>query len=59
MHIDEAIKSAKKSIDKFYENWLESNKNNSEEYPMELEDDNSGLWFEFITDAILSGEDYE
>lgn len=57
MHIEEAVKMAIDDINRFKAEWYSNNNTNKDEYPLELDKVNEGLWFEFICDSILSDKD--
>jgi|GEM_PF-6399349 hypothetical protein len=46
--LDSFIVEAKKNVDSFEKWWIEQNKRNPIDFPMELPDGNEGLWWEFL-----------
>lgn len=55
MSIDQAAEKFKSDIDKFVKAYKAKHAVNPVEYPLELDDNNSGLWIEFILDFHTSG----
>lgn len=50
MSLDEFLVELKKDVDSFEKTWRDGNKRNSKFYPLELGEENDGLWYEqFIT----------
>lgn len=56
MKLEEAVKIAKENVDKFFIDYKEKNKDNPEMYPLELPEDNDGLFFEFIIESVIGDE---
>lgn len=56
VHIDNFCFEVNKSIVEFNELWYKKHQINPEQYPLELEEKNSGLWYEFFTQYLLTGE---
>lgn len=48
--LDEFVAEIKKSIDLFAEDYKKHHVENPDNYPLELPENNSGLWFEFFAD---------
>ena len=59
MHIEKAVLQAEKAIADFKRNWYEEHHKDPVQYPLELPEDNSGLWFEFISEAIIDSQSSE
>lgn len=57
VHIEDACKQAIESINKFKADWYAGNNKNDSRYPLHLPNDNAGLWFEFIADAITGRDE--
>ena len=58
--LDEFIKEAQGCLESFKQYWLAKHNENPTEFPMELPDNNVGLWWEFFSQSIddaQSGED--
>jgi hypothetical protein len=53
MTLSEACNLARKDIDNFEKEYIKENKKFPDNYPLELQDDNSGLFFEMIVDCIM------
>ena len=49
MDLFEFIETTKKELDLFKENWLKNHAMNPENYPLDLGENNDGLWFEQFT----------
>ena len=52
MTLSEFTNTLKTEINKFNIYWRLKNSKDPEAFPMELSDDNSGLWWEMFTDFI-------
>lgn len=46
MSLDEFLVEIKKDVDSFEKTWRDGNKENPEFYPLELDEENDGLWHE-------------
>jgi hypothetical protein len=46
--LDEFIAEVKETLERFEEDWRKNHKENPEHYPLELNEDNAGLWWEFL-----------
>ena len=44
--LDEFVDEIKKDADKFHELWLKHHKSYPEQYPIAMEEDNKGIWYE-------------
>ncbi len=53
--IDQAAAEFKQSIDSFVEAYKAKAASNPEEYPLQLPEENAGLWTEFILDYFNNG----
>ena len=51
MTLDQFIEEVENSVQEFAREYRENNKVNPEHYPLELPDENSGLWWEFLMDS--------
>lgn len=49
------VSQMQSSLKKFEENYLVQNVKNPTNFPLELPEDNSGLWFEFFSDFCEEG----
>lgn len=57
--LDEFIKEAQDCLESFKQYWLVEHNENPTDFPMELPDNNVGLWWEFfsnVVEDIQSGE---
>lgn len=56
-HLDEFITEAKRDLEAFAADYRARHAINPEHYPLQLGDDNSGLWLEFLVDFMTNGAD--
>ena len=54
--LDEFVAEVREGIDDFERKYKEKSKQEPEYYPLEMPDDNDGLWAEFFFAYITSGE---
>ena len=54
--LDQAVIEYRKDIEAFNDAWLAKHLENPEMYPLEFEDKNAGLWFEFFITFMQTGE---
>lgn len=47
--IHEYVDSEHTSLEKFRDAWVEANKRDPEIYPLEIPEDNAGIWWEMYT----------
>lgn len=48
MTVDEYVSEYKDALDRFQQYWIEQNRTNPETFPLELDEDNRGLWSEMF-----------
>jgi hypothetical protein len=56
MNIEEFSADIEFSIKAFKQRWIEKNKENPEQYPLEFSEGNSGVWYEMFQYFLSSGE---
>tara|TARA_R110002124_G_scaffold128157_8_gene288582 strand:+ start:7640 stop:7825 length:186 start_codon:yes stop_codon:yes gene_type:complete len=59
LSLDAYVASVQKNIVLFAEQYRAQHKDNPDNYPLVLENDNAGLWNEFFIDHLLSTDDEE
>ena len=57
--LDEFVQEVLSGVQEFAADYRKQNSLNSEHYPLELPDDNAGLWFEFFSDFLSRDEQSE
>ena len=55
MTLEEFYEISKPKLDEFVKAYANKSKENPEIYPLDLPEDNSGLWNEFYIDYLLNG----
>ncbi|MBC3871511.1 hypothetical protein [Undibacterium oligocarboniphilum] len=55
LHIDQAAEEFKRNIDLFVEAYKKKHAAQPNEYPLEMPDDNAGIWGEFMFDFHNTG----
>ncbi|CAM3836175.1 hypothetical protein VRRI112168_02385 [Vreelandella rituensis] len=53
LHLEQFVAEVKTDIDAFAADYKAQHAANPEHYPLELNDDNAGLWTEFFMDFIV------
>lgn len=46
MNLDQFMKELRADVDSFESEWRKGHKRDPQMYPMQMDDDNSGAWFE-------------
>jgi len=54
--LDQFVKEIQRDILEFSKDYKKKHEENPEHYPLELTEDNSGLWFEFFIDFCQNGD---
>lgn len=54
-NIDQFAAEVSRDIELFRADWHKKHQQNPEMYPLELPEDNEGLWFEFFVEFMTSG----
>jgi hypothetical protein len=52
--LEQAAAEFKQNIDKFVDAYRAQHAKEREKYPLEMADDNSGLWVEFMTSTLMA-----
>jgi len=52
--LEDFMKEVRKSVESFEKDWLANHRENPEHYPLEISEENAGVWYEFLMDHLMN-----